>query len=95
MDPALLAGDVPSRATDIWSLGACLHVALTGQGVYGDIPDAQPLLAIRAALSTPPALSENLNRDERALIASCLALAGTRPATALEVADKIGELVAD
>ncbi|MDL9938255.1 protein kinase [Gordonia sp. ABSL1-1] len=92
MDPALLAGDVPSRATDIWSLGACLHRALTDTGVYGEIPDTQPLLAIRAALSTPPALSENLNRDERSLISSCLALSGRRPATALEVAEQIDGL---
>ena len=92
MDPALLAGDVPSRATDIWSLGACLHRALTGDGVYGEVPDTQPLLAIRAALSTPPALSENLDRDERTLIANCLALAGSRPSTAMEVADRIDGL---
>lgn len=92
MDPALLAGDVPSRATDIWSLGAVLHRALTGKGVYGEVPDAQPLLAIRAALSTPPALSENLERAERALIANCLALSGERPATAGEVAERIDRL---
>ncbi|MGV9824177.1 MULTISPECIES: protein kinase domain-containing protein [unclassified Gordonia (in: high G+C Gram-positive bacteria)] len=92
MDPALLAGDLPSRATDIWSLGACLHRALTGTGVYGEVPDTQPLLAIRAALSTPPALSENLNRDERTLIANCLALSGERPATAIEVAERIEAL---
>ncbi|MDS1115936.1 protein kinase [Gordonia westfalica] len=92
MDPALLAGDVPSRATDIWSLGACLHRALTDEGVYGEVPDTQPLLAIRAALSTPPALSENLNRDERTLIANCLALAGSRPSTALQVAERIDAL---
>ncbi|GAA1481518.1 hypothetical protein GCM10009624_19580 [Gordonia sinesedis] len=92
MDPALLAGDIPSRATDIWALGACLHRALTGDGVYGEVPDAQPLLAIRTALSTPPALSENLNRDERTLIANCLALSGERPATAREVADRIDAL---
>ncbi|MGW5521042.1 protein kinase domain-containing protein [Gordonia sp. NPDC003950] len=92
MDPALLAGDVPSRATDIWSLGAVLHRALTGSGVYGDVPDAQPLLAIRAALSTPPALSENLSREERTLIANCLALSGERPTTAGEVAERIGRL---
>lgn len=92
MDPALLAGDMPSRATDIWSLGACLHRALTDEGVYGEVPDAQPLLAIRAALSTPPTLSERLTRDERTLVANCLALAGSRPATALEVAERIDAL---
>lgn len=92
MDP-LLAGDVPSRATDIWSLGACLHRALTGDGVYGEVPDTQPLLAIRAALAqAPPALSENLDRDERTLIANCLALAGSRPSTAMEVAVRIDGL---
>ncbi|MGW0038828.1 protein kinase domain-containing protein [Gordonia sp. NPDC003376] len=92
MDPALLAGDAPSRATDIWSLGAVLHRALTGQGVYGEVPDAQPLLAIRAALSTPPALSDQLDPQERTLIANCLALSGERPATAGDVAERIDRL---
>lgn len=92
IDPALLAGEVPSRASDIWSLGACLHRALTGTGVYGQVPDSQPLLAVRAALSTPPVLADSLTGDERALIANCLALSGQRPATAAEVADRIDAL---
>ncbi|MFT4127549.1 MAG: protein kinase, partial [Gordonia sp. (in: high G+C Gram-positive bacteria)] len=93
MDPALLAGAVPSRASDIWSLGAVLHRSLTGTGVYGDVPDAQPLLAIRAALSTPPALADALSPDERKLIANCLALQGERPSTAGEVAERIAALI--
>ncbi|AVM01758.1 tyrosine protein kinase [Gordonia iterans] len=92
VDPSLLAGGTPSRATDVWSLGACLHFVLTGTGVYGAIPEAQPMLAIRAALSTPPALAPSLNRDEAALIAGCLNLSGPVPGTALEVAGRIDAL---
>ncbi|MFT3661071.1 MAG: protein kinase [Gordonia sp. (in: high G+C Gram-positive bacteria)] len=92
VDPSLLAGGTPSRATDVWSLGACLHFVLTGTGVYGAIPDAQPMLAIRAALSNPPSPAPSLARDEAALVASCLNLSGRVPSTALDVADRIDAL---
>ena len=32
LDPSLLLGEPPSRATDIWALGATLHRALSGTG---------------------------------------------------------------
>ena len=36
-DPQIMLGAAASRASDIWSLGACLHYAMTGAGVYGDL----------------------------------------------------------
>ena len=47
LDPSLLLGEPPSRATDVWALGATLHRALSGKGLYGELPERQPLLAIR------------------------------------------------
>ena len=47
LDPSLLLGEPPSRATDIWALGATSHRALSGKGLYGELPERQPLLAIR------------------------------------------------
>ncbi len=92
IDPALLAGEAPSRATDIWSLGAVLHWVLLERGVFGEVSDTQPMLAIRAALSTPPVVAAELEGAERALVAECLGLAGPRPGTAAEVADRIRAL---
>ncbi|GEE03431.1 hypothetical protein nbrc107696_38770 [Gordonia spumicola] len=92
IDPSLLAGGLPTRATDIWSLGACLHYVLAGTGVFGPIPTSQPVLAIRAALSNPPSLSARLTPAEVDLVASCLNLNGRVPATAADVASRIDAL---
>jgi serine/threonine protein kinase len=92
LDPSLLLGEPPSRATDIWALGATLHRALSGKGLYGELPERQPLLAIRRVQTTPPALDPVLTADEAALVHACLVAPGSRPATALEVADRIAEI---
>jgi serine/threonine protein kinase len=47
LDPDLLAGARPSRRSEVWALGATVHRAVADTGLYGELPDAQPLLAIR------------------------------------------------
>ena len=37
LDPCLIRGDRPSRASDIFSLGATLHYAVAGEGLYGAV----------------------------------------------------------
>ncbi len=95
LDPSMLSGEPPSRATDIWGLGATLHRALTGIGLYGELPVGQPLLAIRRVLSTQPALAPSLHPAEAALVALCLAPTGERPQTAVEVADQLAAIQAN
>ena len=73
VDPALLSGGSASPATDVWSLAVTAHRALTGEGVYGDLPESDPLLCIRTVMSKPPSLSEQLTPAERELLATCLA----------------------
>jgi serine/threonine protein kinase len=93
LDPAILRGQRPGRWTDIWALGVTLHRALTGAGVYGDLPSGDPLLAIRRVLSTPPRLDPSLTPAEAALISQCLAAEReARPSTAKAVAGAIEEL---
>jgi eukaryotic-like serine/threonine-protein kinase len=95
LDPAILNGEQASRATDIWSLGVTLHRALAGVGVYGELPDNDPLLAIRRVLSTEPALSDRLSAAERELIESALATdPALRPATAAAFAEQVDALAA-
>ena len=55
VDPDVIGGARPSRRTEIWALGATVHRALTGTGLYGELPDAQPLLAIRKVLGAAAA----------------------------------------
>lgn len=87
LDPTIIHGGQASRATDIWSIGATLHRALTGHGIYGELPDRDPLLALRRVLSSEPQISPNLSDADTAVIAACLDPDPTaRPATAAEVA---------
>jgi serine/threonine protein kinase len=93
LDPAILRGERPGRSTDIWALGITLHRALTGLGVYRDLSEGDPLLAIRRVVNTPPQLDPSLAPAEAALISRCLAAdRGDRPPTAKAVADAISEL---
>jgi len=94
LDPALLRGERPSRATEVFALGATLHRALTGMGFYGELPDHEPLLAIRRVMSADPRLAEGLDEEEAALVRACVAPLGERPATALEVAERLEVLAA-
>ncbi len=92
VDPALLRGDSPSRSSDIWGLGATLHRALSGVGLYGEMPERQPLLAIRRVQSTPPVIDASLNAEEAATVQSCLAPDLDRLPTALALAEQLAVL---
>jgi eukaryotic-like serine/threonine-protein kinase len=96
LDPGILGRrQRPSRASDIWSLGVTLHRVLTGAGVYGPLPENDPLYAIRTVLGEPPLLDSALSDDERALISACLDPdPQLRPCTALAVAEAIEKIAA-
>jgi serine/threonine protein kinase len=94
-DPTLLHGDPPSRATDIWSLAVTLHRALTGHGLYGELPENDPVLVLRKVLSTPPTVSDELDDASAELIRSAISAdPAARPATALEFAERVEAIVA-
>jgi eukaryotic-like serine/threonine-protein kinase len=96
IDPILVSGGRASRATDIWSLGVVMHRALTGHGVYGELPAEDPLLALRRVLSSTPTLDPSLSPAEAQLISSCLAPdPADRPPTAEDVAKRTEELEVD
>lgn len=69
-DPRLIHGDAPGRPSDIWSLGATLHMALTGRSLIGEIPNTHLAEAIEYVLnaeplidsSCPPALAAVIGR---------------------------------
>ena len=93
VDPAMLAGGQPSRLTDVYSLGMTLHRALTGRGMFGDIPSDQPMMAMRAVLAGSPKVDPELGPDAAALIKACVDPdLSHRPRTALEVAERIDAL---
>lgn len=93
LDPGIIRGDAASRASDIWSLGATLHWALAGVGIYGDLSGLQPLAAVRKVLTSDPAVDPILSDEERSVVERALRPdPATRPATALELADMIAAL---
>lgn len=92
LDPDLIGGARPSRRTEIWALGATIHRALAGSGLYGELSDAQPLLAIRKVVSSAPQIAEGLRPDEAELVGLCLAPGDDRLPSAEAVAERIARL---
>ena len=93
-DPAIMTGENASRASDIWSLGASLHFALTGSGVHGELASSEPLLLVRAILASTPTVSPSVPAEAAELITACIARdVSQRPRTAAEVADRMHALL--
>lgn len=93
LDPKVILGAPASRASDVWSIGITLHRVLTGVGVYGDLPDRDPLLAVRTVLTRPPQLAPTLTDAERAVLEAALAAdPDARPPTAAAMADLVETL---
>jgi serine/threonine protein kinase len=90
LDPAILRGERGSRASDIWSLGVTLHRALTGVGLYGEIPERDPIVAVRRVLTAEPAISSELTGTLADLVKRCVDPdPAARPRTALEFAEAV------
>jgi serine/threonine protein kinase len=87
-DPALLRGEPPSTAVDVWSLGATLHWFAGGVGLFGGLPVHDPLMTLRKVLSTPPKVSDDVPPEVADLVRDCIAAPDTRP-TAAEFADRL------
>jgi eukaryotic-like serine/threonine-protein kinase len=92
LDPDLIGGARPSRRTEVWALGATIHRALSGVGLYGELPDTQALLAIRRVLGGTPQIAPSLAPDEAELVRGCLADDDRRLPTAEAVADGLARL---
>ncbi|GAA3817575.1 hypothetical protein GCM10022226_42710 [Sphaerisporangium flaviroseum] len=90
-DPALLQGDDPTPGGDVWSLGATLHWATTGHGLYGELPTHDPLLTLRRVYSTTPSIRPELEPELSELVGSCIGDLAERP-TASGLADRLYRL---
>lgn len=74
MEPGLVRGETAARASDIWSLGATLHWALTGLSVFTDMPDSSLIAVLRHIMTATPTIVEGgIPEDVREILARCLA----------------------
>jgi serine/threonine protein kinase len=95
IDPELLAGEVPGRSSDIWSIGATLHTALSDRPLYPGIEHDELVTAVQRLLFTRPEVDPSLPAAVAEIIHGCLEVDPTdRPATALAVAEQIEVVVA-
>ena len=65
-----------------------LNRAITGHGVYGELPGNDGLLALRRILSTKPEVTPTLPAPLAEIVRDCLAPAPERP-TAPVVAERL------
>jgi class 3 adenylate cyclase len=94
-EPVLVSGGTPSPASDVWSLAATLHWGLTGHGLFGALPEDDPLFCVRKVLTSRPRLDEGLTGPERELVARVLEAAPESRPTARELADRLSALVGE
>jgi len=92
-DPALVNGEEPTPASDVWSLGATLHWAAAGTGLYGELP-ADPLEALRIVTGKPPEISPALPPEVAELVRACIAENPADRPTAEQVAGRLAALAA-
>jgi len=92
VDPLVLRGDSASRSSEVWALGATLHRALSGVGLYGELSDSQPLLAIRRVMSATPTMATYLSQETADMVRACLDAPERRISTAAAVAHRLTDL---
>jgi serine/threonine protein kinase len=90
VDPDLLCGESASRSSDIWSLGATLHGALSRTPLYRGMENDEPVTAVQRLLFSPPTIDGEIRPVVADIILSCLQPnPANRPATADEVAERL------
>jgi eukaryotic-like serine/threonine-protein kinase len=97
MEPGLVRGEPSARASDLWSLGATLHWALTGQGVFPDLPDGGGLIPVlRHIMTASPTVAPSGIPDEiQPVLQRCLATDRMeRYPTAQDLAEDLEQIVA-
>jgi serine/threonine protein kinase len=60
LDPALLRGEEPSRASDVWALAATLHELFSRRPLYPGIADDPGVTAVQRVLFTRPEIDPTL-----------------------------------
>lgn len=90
LDPDLLCGELPSRPSDVWALGAALHMALSPRPLYPGIDKDAPVTAVQRVLFTRPSIDPDIPPRVARAIEACLAAdPAVRPSTAAELSERL------
>jgi serine/threonine protein kinase len=90
LDPALLRGEDPSRASDIWALATTLHGLLSVRPLYAGIESDPAVTAVQRVLFTRPEIDPSLPPGIAHSLAACLVEdPGERTLSADEFADRL------
>ncbi len=74
-------------------IGATLHRVLAGKSVYGELPAGDVITVLRHVLHARPDIDPGLAESHREVIEWCVAAdPGDRPATAMELAERLEAL---
>ena len=94
MEPGLVRGETSARASDIWSLGATLHWALTGRGVFTNLPESNLIAVLRHIMTAKPDLAlAGLPDPVQQILNRCLSADRMeRYGTALALAEDLDEV---
>lgn len=95
VDPAVARGEPPSRASDLWALGATLHEAATGRLLHPGLATDHAIVALQRVMFEPVRIADDLDPAVAAAVASCVARdPAERPPSAEALADHLDTLVA-
>lgn len=93
VEPGVARGELPSRASEIWTLGATLHLGLSGQELHPGLAQDPPVTAVQRIMFEPPRVAAGLDPEATRIITACLALdPARRPPTAGALADQLETL---
>jgi eukaryotic-like serine/threonine-protein kinase len=97
LDPTIMLGGSPSRATDTWSLGVVLHWTMSGgASLHPGRSSSDAFGAVRQVITEPPMISTELPADVEAVVRRALSPEiADRPSTAEALAREIDALVED
>lgn len=93
LDPDVLRGRPASRMSDLFSLGATLHFAASGQSLYPNIDESRPTTALNAVMDTAPTIADGLPEPIERIVRQCIEPdADQKPKTAGDLADRLDAL---